>query len=70
MLINDRAIEQSIKSAKMSALERQPIRHDIYLQHIEYLEAKIEKYRKALIRNGSIHINHNFKTSSIKAEEP
>jgi hypothetical protein len=39
-------IEHSIQQTKQSAFERQPVRYDVYLKHIEYLESIIYKLQE------------------------
>lgn len=50
MLEENLEIEKSIVNAKVMAREKQPIRHDVYLQHLGYYESCIETLKK-IIKN-------------------
>lgn len=50
MLQEDSDIELSIANAKTMARERQPIRHDVYMQHLSYYEECIKTLKNIIER--------------------
>lgn len=53
MLKENVEMESSIANAKVMARERQPIRHDVYLQHLGYYESCIDTLKKIIERMSS-----------------
>ena len=71
MLKENAEIELSIANAKVMAREKQPIRHDVYIQHLSYYEDCI-KTLKSIIERMAEHdieppqITYYFTTDAKK----
>lgn len=59
-------IELSISQTKIAARsERQPVRYDVYLNHIEYLEKQLQEY-KNIIKYTKLKVNYKFSAEAWK----
>lgn len=75
MIQENAEMEFSIANAKVMAREKQPIRHDVYLQHLSYYEDCIKTLKNIIDRmseqnnNAPSQISYYFSVEPVRKKQ-